>query len=465
MIACTPIFCFSLDQQVDMEFYTEANDKKVFYCLLNKYKSELAKEKGEHAKFFTEREKASLYKKIQNSEFGDLSFDTEGYESFLETISENNNACSKTYFLNTRTSIGKYDKDKGYFTFNGPIKGTYYKFNSSIHSSRLFFQNADANKNKIVLPLDKAQDFVGNFGKYNRDAVLRIYFNIVDGDINLQRKREGYDTDIKAHISKMEILSSDGKMLHTEQVKISYLDKYIDLEKNEILIMNRHTYGLIKHILNIEKINYEELALMVSKRIKNANQFDRVKMMKEAMPELQSLVDKIKNQEILLRYNVSLPMKYSIDDEEYKINAAGYENGYLFKDVSLDKDLISLSMKSSGKFFAINIPSSISSWKINANSAQELESKAGIVYLKYSMIIKPLKTSIKELSPSLREYFTMEHFPNQPFDPSVKSYLYAYKTADSIELEIIEAEIDFVHNDKVLFSEKYTKPRAGVKLE
>ncbi len=214
------------------------NDVKVVdnigFAGLNKTISKA--DKSAAGRWYLRRAQYTTYKTVRDDEFELEGAVEEAYKALISKIKEENkNFIGKTSELRLGSEFSKYDFKKQLFPISVMEKNSVVTFGgdqiiyTGSYGLQLSFDNV--NNSHSVLPMVKtdARTFTksrkSSNGNVNRDLTVRYSFIIksIESSIdNLNKCNERFsrcnqieEPKMIGHITKMEILDKDGKVLHT----------------------------------------------------------------------------------------------------------------------------------------------------------------------------------------------------------------------------------------------------------
>lgn len=395
---------FSLSYGGEILPLNKDNENKIFYCGMNPYVTSISKYRDHYGKHYTKYMDKLLYEKIENSELGEVTYEKEGFDSFIEKIKQNKDFCNNTFFITTTMEVLEYNKELKYFPIKGLTKDTQFNFgeNYSLYSGTLSFKNTDPDKNKIELSGEKAKEFLEGFKEkqYNRNYIVRIYFKITDIQIDSSHN-DNIGINVTTAINKIDFVDNAGYIKYTIDYdsnsevfntdatkKISHLDKYIDLENNRFTQLNDSLFKILSYIDIEPKIEEEKLLSVASVKIKNENnKFKKKKMTIDAEPDIRNLVEKVKNKSILMPYSILLVAEYNLDKGKYEAYCYGASTGHIYNNINHNS--LYASPNPLGHIFAIKIPDNSLTWDISMDEAEKYENLYTKIYILYDLLLEP----------------------------------------------------------------------------
>lgn len=455
------------------EEFSEDTKDKIIYCGLNQYLPTLKNYRQQFGELYVRENDQLLNKKIMESEFGDDTYEGVGFDAFEKQIVDHKGFCQKEIRLNSRIKVDKYNKEEGFFPFAGFTKDTYFPMDGSFYRGKLFFDNANADVNKIFLAGKEAKEFIAEADKYSREFTVRNIFKVtgVEADI---RNRSYIETKVTASLVKMEFLDKRGYVVHTieftstkealngsEIKSITFLRNTISLDKKKFSKLDSNLFDILKLTYQSESTDLEKLLELSahSSVLYEGNPFQKKRLVQDAMAEVMQLDKFIRNGEMTVNYSFMIAVDYNIDKEEYTFDYFGVPKGYIYERVSGAK----LLGEEGPQMFAVKFPKDALIWKISPEEAERQISSSEKIYVVYTVSLKPKGVADIELTQNEKEgYLKNDLRGTSIFFSGADMYTDAANTKPSfIELEVVGGTRELVakryNGDKVLLKETLIK--------
>ncbi|WP_418641033.1 DUF4852 domain-containing protein [Sulfurimonas sp. ST-27] len=190
-------------------------------------------DKAAAGRWYLYQGETAVWKKVRNDEFELDGAIEEAYTHFLNKIKENKDIIGQTSVLRLGAQFGKYNFKKQEFPLSLMSKNSYISYYGSVLAyngkTKLSFDNI--NPNNTILPMIKAdaKQFMkarkNSRGSVDRDLTAKYSYvikKIISSSENIEQCQENFrgcsdDINVKVigHITKLEILGKDGKVLKT----------------------------------------------------------------------------------------------------------------------------------------------------------------------------------------------------------------------------------------------------------
>jgi hypothetical protein len=176
----------------------------------------------------------STWKKVRNDEFELDGAIEEAYSAFIKTIKENKSLIGETGTLRLGSKFSKYDFKKQQFPISLMSKNSYVSFSGDKlagYSNAVSLSFDNVNPSHAILPMVKseAKTFIKSRkhnGRVDRGLTARYSYVIKSIETptkNINRCQENFrncdydlsDTKIVGHITKLEIIGKNEKILKT----------------------------------------------------------------------------------------------------------------------------------------------------------------------------------------------------------------------------------------------------------